>query len=329
MQRKAVYVTPFEAALAISANAVDAPLYDVTDKRFFHLTVQMSRRFERLCGNRFFFPRRETRLYNHPRTSAMALKPIGNYSITPLAVSGDIDQLQLEDDLLHLETLTTQNGATTISSDDYWLKNIERWNDGPPWDRVELDANGAQKTFDYTTTWQQANSVDGIWGFHLYYDDAWQRVDSVQNNPLAVAGTSITVADADGVDENGLKPRFQVQQLLRLGDAETGEYVYVTDVNYSTNILTVTRAVNGTTGAEQPLNTSINLFRPQDDIRHAVTAYVAYAYRRWENIGTDADQPFAASGVIALPAQLPQEVTDAVSLYRRNIHGAGRGFIAA
>ena len=61
--------------------------------------------------------------------------------------------------------------------------------------------------------------------------------------------TMITVADADAFDEFGQKPRFQEQQLLRLGTTDTVEMVYVVGINYSANTLQVVRGVNGSTAA--------------------------------------------------------------------------------
>src|SRR5262245_18391586 len=132
-------------------------------------------------------------------------------------------ELLLDDDLLELATLANGDG-TTIP-----LNNIILLPDDAPAGGLLLMAGSS---FIWTQTPVQAVTVTGIWGWHDRWTTAWRdSSDSVQNNPLSSGSTTITVADADGVDSAGEAPRFQVGHLLKI----ESEYLRVIAVNTGTN----------------------------------------------------------------------------------------------
>lgn len=257
--------------------------------------VQASRAFDRYCHRRFY-PIRETRCFDHPDR---------------------ITELILDDDLLEVNTLTTDNGDTTVSASDYFLMTGDVYG-RTPYSRIKMNADGDQFNFEYGETWQRANAVDGLWGYHEDWSNAWANLDTVQDNPLGAATTTLTVADADGEDENGLTPRFQEQQLIRFGTGVTAEMAFVTQVDNSANTLTIRRGVNGSTAAQQANGTAIYVYRPMDDIRSALLTLSAYYYRRRSSVGGADDRPLAsATGVMIMPNRLPGEVKDALAAYKR------------
>jgi len=297
---------------------------DTLLKRFI---TKASRSFDAFCHGRRFYPIKETRYYDHPGGSGYFS---GNISSGVLVNGGYVTthgdgvtvgtlpgELLLDDDLLQVDTLTTNNGDTTISASDYFLMTGNSYN-FPPYERICLKADGNQTTFEFSGTAQQANAVTGYWGYHERWADAWvDSQDTVQDNPLSSSATSLTVSNADGSDILGITPRFQVFQLLRI----ESEYLFVTAINTTTNVLTVIRGVNGTTAASHVQNTTIEVYEPMEEIVEAMDILAAYSYRRKDSsggVGSSQDRPITmANGVIVMPNRLPSEVTDKLGVFKR------------
>lgn len=294
--------------------------------------VQASRRFDSLCFRKFY-PTLETRTYDDPVQSAsralggrrvrvaISSGDFGPLIIPPIASAIRPDVLKLDDDLLEVVTLTTSNGDTTIAAADQLLRTGNARNQ-TPYDRIVLKSDGTTTLFTFSGTPQDANSVTAFWGYHNDWANAWASVDTVQDTPLAVGDTTLTVEDADGTDENGLTPRFQTQQLIRFGTGTSAEYSFINAVNVDTDILTIRRGVNGTTAAEQANATAIFVFRPQPDIVLAMLVLATYSYRRKETIGKTEDRGMASStGVLLLPPKLPEDVTRTLETYTARARG--------
>ncbi len=303
-----VYATAWEVVRYLGNE--DSQTYQVTDQRFLQFTIEMSRKFDTLA-KRLFVPERVTYTYDHPDPRA----------ITEWASSGFVTHpnvLKLDHDLLSLITLTTNNGATPITADNIILRTGNSLNYLPK-DIVELNIDGDQTVFLYSGTPQEANTLDGIWGYNERYDQAWQTLDTVQDaGGINASVTTITVADADAFDEMGIKPRFQEQQLLRLGTVDTSEMIYIINVNYSANTLQIIRAVNGSTAAVAAEDSVIQVYRPMQEIKHALLILSSHAYRRKDTVGREGDKTlFTAAGVLTIPQTIPREVADMVLAYKR------------
>ena len=287
------------------------------DANLFRICIEASRKFDAHCHGRHFYPTKETRSYDFAGSFALAgggtfPNPTTGFPSTSSECNAN-DCLELDDDLLEVAALTTQNGAQTITSADYYLKTGDKYN-FPPYDRIMLAADGTVTAFSYSGTPQQANSVAGFWGYHEHWTDAWMNSqDTVEDNPLTSSATTLTVNDPEGVDLYGLQPRFMVQQLLRI----EAEYLFVTGKNTTANTLTVIRGVNGTTAAAHILNTPIYIYQPMPEIVQAMEVLATYIYRRRESIGSTGDRSTAANGVLVMPSKLPQDVTDILDIYKR------------
>lgn len=285
------------------------------DKLLSAFTEQASRKFDAFCHGRHFYPIRQARSYDAPASPSPAFGGYYNSwnstfpNIPPITVDNTL--LELDDDLLEVATLTTNNGSTTIS--DYLLMTGSTYN-FPPYDKIQLKSDGAITEFSFSGTPQSANTVTGTWGYHEQWGQAWQdSQDTVENNPLSDSGTSITINDVDGANLFGFTPLFQYQQLLRI----ESEYVYVTGKNTTTNTLTVIRGVNGTTAAAHVQNTPIYIYQPMAEIVLAMLTLATYAYRRKDNVGRDSDRGSTALGIVQMPAKLPADVTDILDIYKR------------
>jgi hypothetical protein len=180
-------------------------------------------------------------------------------------------ELLLDADLLELVSLTNGDGTLINPAEVVLLPS-------------EVPA-GVLRLINSTFTWEEtplnAVTVTGLWGWHDRWAAAWRASgDTVQNNPLTASAVSLTVSDADGADNTGETPRFQVGQLLKI----EAEYLWVLAVNLTTNTLTVERGANGTTAASHVQTTPIFIYQPPSDIVALVLRRAAWFYR-------EADQP--------------------------------------
>ena len=125
------------------AGKINGVLSDVQIDR---IIESVSRQLD-LSTRRFFLPRTETRLYRWPPAQTSLLTV-----------------LWLDQDLLSVTTLKSeaQNATpTTISSSDFFL---EPNNQGPPYDRIEIDLSSTA-AYQSGDTPQRSISVAGSWGY--------------------------------------------------------------------------------------------------------------------------------------------------------------------
>jgi hypothetical protein len=182
-------------------------------------------------------------------------------------------ELLLDDDLLELTSLTNGDGSAISLNDAVTLPA-----EGPT---AVLRLTGGE-SFVWDETPLRAVTVTGKWGWHDRWSEAWRSTsDTVQNNPLSSGATTITVADADGVDAENETPRFQVGHLIRIDS----EYIRVLAVNTATNVLTVQRGVAGTTAAAHTQNTAIHTYQPALDAQMLHLRWAAWLYKEPDNRG--------------------------------------------
>ena len=198
-------------------------------------------------------------------------------------------------DLLSVTTLTNGDG-NTIANTGYWLYPLhffpKRW--------IELDQSGGD-IFTYSTTPQRCIQVDGLWGYHADYDNAWASSgDTVQDDPLTAAATTLNVSDGT---------KFAVQQIIKVDS----EQLYITAI--SDNALTVARGRNGTTAAAHDADTAITIWQPDADIVHWVMRLAAWLYAQKD--APFEKQAYPDVGVVSVPTAMPVDIAAAAKGYRR------------
>lgn len=209
-----------------------------------------SRRIDTFCG-RHFFPKSATENFDFLNAREVIFDPF---------------------DLLEATTVTTGGDELTdVASTKYDLLTGSVYGLYPK-SRLMVHTD-ADITLDVGDRFEQANRITGIWGYHTDWDNAWlDSLDEVEDNPLTAAATSLTVNDSDGADADGITPRFQIGQLLKI----ESEYVYVSAVNDTTNVLTIVRGQNGTTAAQHAQNTAVSVYQPMDDVKEACLLAASY-----------------------------------------------------
>ena len=161
------------------------------------------------------------------------------------------DQLILPDDLLELRSIHCNGSAIDLSR----VRRIPQDADMPA-SILQLDgAPGA------------ACSIRGLWGWHDRWTSAWRDSGDALASAIDASAVSVTVADADALF--GGYPRFQVGQLLRIGD----EYLRVTVIDSASNALTVLRGAQGTTASAHASGAKIDIYQPPPAIVDMVVRY--------------------------------------------------------
>lgn len=165
-------------------------------------------------------------------------------------------ELILPDDLLELRALSVGGVALNLAD----IRPLPDDRDAPA--SILQLAEGAPVRFGDDA--DSSISIEGIWGWHDRWTEAWRASgDSVRDAALAADSGAITVNDAAGSDHDGLSPRFQVGQLLRI-DAE---YLRVIAIDSADNRLTVLRGVQGTAAATHRRGANIETYTPALAIR--------------------------------------------------------------
>jgi len=145
------------------------------------------------------------------------------------------------DDSLEITSLTWVGTAFTSSDYRYALPNSSP--------NHELVFNH-QTTLAALDDFTDSVSIVGTWGYHDNFAAMWlDSGDTVQDNPLSASATSLTVVDADV---------FETYQLIRI----ESEYLFISSLNTTTNVLTVERGKNGSTAASHVTSTQIDTFVP-------------------------------------------------------------------
>ena len=242
-----LYATPTEIKASV-LHEYDTDISDFTahDNLYYRLSERISRMIDRHT-QRTFYPWTRTAKFEGSGDSDQWISDL--FSATTVSVgtgSYDSDGAIMDSD---------------FASTDYLLYF---GNDDAPlstYNRLVLDPNGLMGTFPEGLEQVQ---IDGVWCFHNSRADAWENsMDTVQDNPLSSSATSITVSDADGTDQWGITPRFQIGQLIRI----ESEYCEITNVDASTDALTVVRGRNGSTAASHVQNTQIDIWQPDPIVK--------------------------------------------------------------
>lgn len=245
-----LYATPTEikaalpGAIRATTTAYDAELMRLSD--------EVSRFVDNHC-HRPFYPTLATRYFNGRATCRQRVDDL--VTITSVSVSAD-------------------DGATytALAGSDYFGTVEGDANSPKSYTHLELAVNG---TYGYWPVGQKSVKVVGVWAYTDDRATAWEdSLDTVENNPLASGGASVTVNDDDGANLWGITPRFAAGQLARI----ESEYVEVTAA--AANALTVARARNGTSAAAHVQNVGIDLWRPPAPVKQAVIIQIARGFER-------------------------------------------------
>lgn len=198
--------------------------------------------------------------------------------------------LDLDDDLLALTEAT--DDAVSVSSGYILAENA---NYRPYW-RLRLSTGqwGGDATMGSIT-------VNGLWGFHDDYDTAWEAVTTLVGN-IDDAQTDIAVDALNVLSELAY---------IKVGD----EFMQVTGINETDDLVTVRRAERGTTAAAALTGATVSVYHPIADIHHVCERLVSFYYDRRDT--TSAQVSYGGSGTYVVESDLPPEITQLIDARRR------------
>lgn len=223
------------------------------DEKIIGFLSKASRSIDRYTRRRFY-PKRETRKYDYIESQ----------------------QIRLDWELLALDNLYTNNGASQIPNSVVLLQTGRNYNYGP-WDKIVMRSD-AGSTFNFTGTDQQVNLVTGFFGYHEDYSNAWIDTGTSLAASYAASATSLSLAGAGSAgvgasDVNYDAPRISVGDLLMIG----GEMMNVV-AGSGANQSIVKPFANGTSGNDHAQGTAIYKFSPEPDINWTTIRLTSWLY---------------------------------------------------
>lgn len=150
-------------------------------------------------------------------------------------------------------------------------------------------------------------AITGIWGYHSDYANAWVQVDTLAANQAADA-TSFTVGDADGADPYGISPRLSPGNLVMIDD----EIELVTAVNTGNNVVTSSRAQNGSTAAAHTAGDAVKVWQTEDPVRRITARQAALMIARR---GAFEVETVDGVGIVSYPQDLLPELAQVLTEY--------------
>ena len=274
---------------AASGNTAD-------DATLMNFIGRASRSIDRYA-RRKFYPRNELRRYNYK----------------------DSGKVSLDDDLLELTTLATQNGACTVGSGVMWLSTGDNWN-RPPYDTIVLD-DSSGSVLNFSGTVQRANEVTGTWGYHEDWANAWVDTGASLNDAYSASGTTLGLAGAGSVgagasDVWGEHPRIAPGDLLKIGD----EYFQALGGGTSGNASVVVHGyMNGTTAANHGSGASIARFAPEADIEWATRRPTGWLFGQ-KDVPYSNKTAFVQLGTIEIPQGLATDIKQKIDRFVRTTY---------
>ncbi len=226
------------------------------DDELFQLLLSVSDWVDNYC-NRHFYPRTDTLVFDGRGTAQLLLPDL--ISVTSLTEDSN-------GDLAFNETWATS---------DYWLQPnnaspTRHW--GVPYTALKARSEGNKA--DGFAAGDQNFQIVGVWGYMQFSEDSGTDL-----NDASMDTTKTTVAVDDGT-------QFEAGQTVLIGT----EQMLVTAI--SSNDLTVTRALNGTTAAAHADNSDINILRWPASVERATLVQTARIWTRsadFEPFFVDAD----------------------------------------
>ena len=219
------------------------------------------------------------------------------YFSVPDALSIDARELRLDNDLLEIISITNGDG-TTIPSTEYTVRPRNR----TPYYAVRLIDNS---TYYWATDGagdsHDVIAINGVWGFHNHYADAW-LLGSTAAEAMDATETAYDVTSGT---------LFKTGNIIRF-DNELG---YISSI--SSNTMTISRGINNSTAATHETGINIYIWQAMEEARGASLEIADNAYRRrFGDPASTSAVTITAAGVVLSPKDIPAMAVDFISTYR-------------
>lgn len=272
------YITPLEFLYYTSSTTPTTNTID--DAVINQLIIGASRFIDNYVGRKFY-PRVQTKKYDVPNT--ITRRP---------------NRLELNDDLLELETLTNGD-STVVTSSDYILEDVNN----PPYYNINLrDTSSIDWEPNSDGSTQQVISVFGTWGFHENYTDAWMT-GGTSASSINSTDLSFTVSSGSTISTGNI---------IKIDD----EIMDIISTSGSTATVEK-RGANGSTAATHNASSTIYYWNAMYPVKIATYMIVRNIYKERSGQGVSSESTVTAAGVIIPPKDVPKEALEMIEPYMR------------
>lgn len=220
--------------------------------------------------------------------------------------------------VLEVAGLSDLAGASEIDSSAYFLSCGDTYNLSP-YDSLTILSNSGSG-FKYSGTPQRSVRVDAVVGYHEDYSNAWVNSGASLTSLLGADVTLASVSGSAGENEFGISPRFDTEQILRIGGGTPSEeYIQIMDTSPTTDgsVIRVRRGINGTTAASHAASATIEVFDIEPDIVFCTRLLTAWIYEKSQAPFTN-KIAMPSMGVIEIPSAWPNEVKERLRFYKKS-----------
>lgn len=195
-------------------------------------------------------------------------------------------------DLLEILTFTNGNGDV-IPSTDY----LYDYQNATPYFGVKMrDTSSVSWQPNTYSSFEQALSIYGVWGYHTNYPRAWKSGGTL--------GAAIT-------DTSGLTFTMTAGHSLVAGQIVKIDTEIFNIASVSTNTVTVNfRGDNGSTAATHLINAPVYIWQTERLAKACALEYTHYLYELRFGRAADNIAVTTAAGVVIKPKGVPQSVRD-------------------
>lgn len=256
----------------------------------------------KLMGNLRAVSRRVDNVFNVRRPMFLPYKATRRFLLDPMRINSALGTFRIDG---HLLALTSVDVAGSTVTDVEGYPNA----DMPPFGSLQLTDCCSGGWYGYCSSSDRPRraTIDGIWGFHSDYANAWLDVDTLQAN-INASVTTFTGDDVGADDVYGQPSRISPGHLVKIDD----EYMEVIRVEAGTNAVTVVRGANGTTEASHTAGAAISRWEVEEPVKRAVARQAGLLYARF---GAYTTMELQAMGEIRYPPDWLAEVLNTLQGY--------------
>lgn len=220
------------------------------------------------------------------------------YPMTQENINTGLNLFTFPDNLLALTGVTINGTTVTVPT------TVNVWpSANPPYRQLQLSSwFNTWGYYLYGCSWTPLLTMTGIWGYSSDYANAWPALTTLAAAIVSASATAITVADVDAPDAYGITPAISTGNLIMVDS----ELMLVTATNTSTNVVTVTRGVNGSTAATHLINANVQVWQVEPDISRVVARQAGLLYARFGAYTTI--ETNGMGGVTKYPDDMLQEL---------------------
>lgn len=273
MTAQNAYATLAEYKSHVTARGQTATT-DATDDAVIDILLEAASRYIDQETGRVFYPFIQTRYFDVPNDR----------------------ELFVDNDLLAVITATT-NGAA-LPSTEY---NLMPRNFSPAYSIKITDVSAYTWTTSPNGSFEQAIEINGIWGFHDRYRDAW-KVGTTLTEALDTSETAFDVTAST---------MFSAGQIVKIDNE-----LFTISSTGSGLLNVVSRGDNGSTAATHDSGATVYIYQFMPALKLATLELASNAYHKRFGRSVQNNETITAAGVVLSPKDVPNSAQAFINTYK-------------